>query len=100
MNKHILVIDDNAQMRSMLQVVLESEAYVVDTASDGLIVLDKIVHQQAMPEIILLDLHMPRMNGLQLIEALRQHEEGTQWGCGRAATGQQAGYSPLPGQAI
>ncbi len=75
MNKHILVVEDDAHMRSMLQVVLESEAYVVDTASDGLIVLDKIVHQQAMPEIILLDLHMPRMNGLQLIEALRQHEE-------------------------
>ena len=75
MNKHILVVDDDAHMRSMLQVVLESEAYVVDTASDGLIVLDKIVHQQAMPEIILLDLHMPRMNGLQLIEALRQRKE-------------------------
>jgi two-component system, response regulator, stage 0 sporulation protein F len=59
----------------MLQVVLESEAYVVDTASDGLIALDKIMHQQAMPAVILLDLHMPRMSGQQLIKALRQHEE-------------------------
>jgi CheY-like chemotaxis protein len=75
MNKHILVIDDDTQMRSILQVVLESEAYVVDTASDGLIALDKIIHQQAMPEVILLDLNMPRLNGLQLIEALRQREE-------------------------
>ena len=75
MNKHILVVDDDAQMQSMLQVVLESEAYVVDTASDGLIALDKIIHQQDMPEVILLDLHMPGMSGLQLIEALRQHEE-------------------------
>ena len=75
MNKYILVVDDNAQMRSLLQVVLEGEAYVVDTASNGLIVLDKIVHQQAMPDVILLDLHMPGMNGLQLIEALRQLEE-------------------------
>jgi CheY-like chemotaxis protein len=74
MNKHILVIDDDAHMRSMLQVVLESEAYVVDTASDGLSALGKLIHQQAMPEIILLDLHMPRMNGLQLIAALRQQE--------------------------
>jgi len=75
MNKHILVVDDDAHMRSMLQVVLESEAYVVETASDGLSALDKLSHQQAMPEVILLDLHMPGMNGLQLIEALRQHEE-------------------------
>ncbi|HEX6484488.1 MAG TPA: response regulator [Ktedonobacteraceae bacterium] len=75
MNKYILVVDDNAQMRSLLQVVLEGEAYVVDTASNGLIVLDKIVHQQAVPDVILLDLHMPGMNGLQLIAALRQLEE-------------------------
>ena len=75
MNKHILVVDDDADMRSMLQVVLESEAHVVDTAGDGLIALDKIIHQQALPEVILLDLHIPRMSGLQLIEALRQHEE-------------------------
>ena len=75
MNKHILVVDDDAQMRSMLQIVLESEAYVVDTAGDGLIALDKITRQQAMPEVILLDLNLPRMNGLQLIEVLRQHEE-------------------------
>ena len=74
MNKHILVVDDDAQMRSMLQVVLESEEYVVDTASDGLIALDKINHQQEMPEIILLDLNMPRMSGLQLIEVLMQGE--------------------------
>ena len=75
MNKHVLVVDDDRQMRSMLQVILESEAYVVDTASDGLIALDKIIHQQAMPEVILLDVVMPRMNGLQLIEVLRLHEE-------------------------
>ena len=74
MNKHILVVDDDTQMRSILQEVLESETYVVDTASDGLCALDKLVHRQALPEVILLDLHMPRMNGLQLIEALRQQE--------------------------
>jgi CheY-like chemotaxis protein len=75
MNKHILVVDDDIQMRSILQVVLEGEEYVVDTASDGLIALDKIMHQQAMPEVILMDLNLPRLNGLQLIEALRQREE-------------------------
>src|SRR5215469_16454852 len=75
MNKHILVIDDNEHMRCILQEVLESEAYVVETASDGLSALDKIMHRQALPEVILLDLNLPRMNGLQLIEVLRQHEE-------------------------
>jgi CheY-like chemotaxis protein len=74
MNRHIVVVDADAGIRSMLQVVLESEGYVVDTASDGLIALDKLIHQQVLPAVILLDLHMPRMNGLQLIEALQQHE--------------------------
>ncbi len=75
MNKYILVVDDDTQLRSILQAVLESEAYLVDTAGDGLIALDKITCQQAMPEVILLDLNMPRLNGLQLIEALREREE-------------------------
>src|SRR5260370_40675050 len=75
MNKHILVIDDNAHMRSILQEVLENEAYVVDTAGDGLIGLDKITRRQGMPEGILLDLNLPRMNGLQLIGGLQQREE-------------------------
>ena len=72
MNKHILVVDDDIRMQSILQLVLESEAYVVETASDGLSALDKLIHQQALPEVILLDLHMPGMNGLQLIAALQQ----------------------------
>lgn len=75
MNKHILVVEDDAQLRSLLQVLLESEAYIVDTASNGLIALDKLMHPQAMPEVILLDLNMPQLNGLQLIETLRQREE-------------------------
>jgi CheY-like chemotaxis protein len=75
MNKYILVVDDDAQMRSMLQQVLESEAYIVDTASDGRIALDKILHRPEMPDVILLDMTMPGMNGLQLIEALRQRKE-------------------------
>lgn len=75
MNNHILVVDDDARMRALLQQVLESEAYIVDTASDGYIALDKILHQSEMPDVILLDMHMPGMNGLQLIETLRQRKE-------------------------
>jgi CheY-like chemotaxis protein len=74
MNKHILVVDDDVGMRAILQQVLESEAYIVETASDGRIALEKIIRQPEMPDVILLDLTMPGMNGLQLIEALRQHD--------------------------
>ena len=55
--------------------MLEDEAYAVDTASEGLSALDKITHQQVKYEVVLLDLAMPGMNGLQLIQILRQREE-------------------------
>src|SRR6266849_1728670 len=60
---------------TLLQDLLESEAYEVDTANDGLIALEKLAHQRERYEVILLDLTMPRMNGLQLSQVLRQQEE-------------------------
>ena len=75
MEKRILVVDDDRDMQALLQDLLKSEAYEVDTATDGLIALEKLVHQREQYEVILLDLTMPQMNGLQLIKVLRQQEE-------------------------
>ncbi len=75
MKKRILVVDDDRDMLALLQDLLESEAYEVDTAHDGLLALEKLVHRRERYEVILLDLTMPRMNGLQLIQVLRQQEE-------------------------
>ncbi len=75
MKKRILVVDDDRDMQALLQDLLESEAYEVDTAHDGLLALEKLVHRRERYEVILLDLTMPRMNGLQLIQVLRQQEE-------------------------
>jgi len=75
MKKRILVVDDDRDMQALLQDLLESEAYEVDTVPDGLIALEKLVQQREQYEVILLDLTMPRMNGLQLIQVLRQQEE-------------------------
>jgi len=74
MKKRILVVDDDRDVQALLQELLESEAYEVDTAPDGLIALEKLVHRRERYEVILLDLTMPRMNGLQLIQVLRQQE--------------------------
>ena len=75
MKKRILVVDDDRDMQALLQDLLESEAYEVDTAPDGLLALEKLVQRREQYEVILLDLTMPRMNGLQLIQVLRQQEE-------------------------
>jgi two-component system KDP operon response regulator KdpE len=66
----ILLIEDERQMRRFLRVTLQTEGYGVieaDTAADGL-------SQAAMrnPDIILLDLGLPDMDGLDLIERIRE----------------------------
>lgn len=75
MDEHILVVDDDDEIRSLLQDLLEGETYIVDTAKDGRSALDKINHQRVKYTVILLDLAMPGMSGLQLIQLLRQREE-------------------------
>ncbi len=66
----ILLIEDERQMRRFLRVTLQSEKYAVleaETASEGL-------SQAAMrnPDIVLLDLGLPDMDGLEVIEKLRE----------------------------
>ena len=65
MNKiKVMVVDDSALMRKLLSEILakDQELEVVNTAMDGLFALKKI--SQARPDVITLDLDMPRMDGL------------------------------------
>jgi CheY-like chemotaxis protein len=70
-----LVVDDDWAVQSVLQTLLEDEGYEVDTASDGLMAWGKLEHQSGSYGAILLDLTMPGMDGLRLIQLLRQQEE-------------------------
>ena len=65
----ILVVDDEPMVRETLGQVLVDEGYVVDLAVDGANAL-ALVHA-ARPDVILLDLMMPGMNGRQFLHALR-----------------------------
>jgi CheY-like chemotaxis protein len=58
----ILVVEDDADVRDTLVLVLESEGFVVRAARDGREALD-ILHGGFRPRLILLDLMMPVMNG-------------------------------------
>ena len=73
-DKRILVVDDDQQMQSLLQDLFEDVAYKVDTASDGEYALELLARQPSYGAI-LLDLHMPRMDGLQFLQALQQDQE-------------------------
>ncbi|HTV17323.1 MAG TPA: sigma-54 dependent transcriptional regulator [Polyangiaceae bacterium] len=68
-NIRILVVDDDAAARSAVGSLLETEGYQVDTAGDGQAALDRLV--ELPPDAIVTDLDMPAMNGMQLIQELR-----------------------------
>jgi two-component system response regulator MprA len=66
----ILVVDDDESLRQTLTRVLEYEGYFVEHACDGEDALARINANQ--PDLILLDVLMPKMNGRQLLEKLRR----------------------------
>ncbi|GAP98343.1 response regulator [Leptolyngbya sp. NIES-2104] len=72
-NHRILVVDDIADNLVLLQTVLESEGYIVETAQSGKAALDRL--EQINPDILLLDIMMPGLNGYEVTRQVRQHEK-------------------------
>jgi len=69
MPKHILVVDDDPDIRQILQDRLESYGYLVDTAADGPSAIEKL--EQRTPTGVFLDIRMPGMNGLDVLGRIR-----------------------------
>ena len=61
--RHVLVVDDERDVQALVRLVLERQGYDVDAASDGREALAKI--EARRPDLVLLDLMMPVMNGWQ-----------------------------------
>lgn len=74
MNKTILilVVEDNPDMRSGLQLALELEGYNVLAATDGAQALELLA--TSVPDLFLIDLKMPRMDGLALLAETRKNK--------------------------
>jgi DNA-binding response OmpR family regulator len=68
--RKILVIDDDVGIRDVLARVLKTREYDVSFAEDGLEGLEKA--EEIGPDLILLDVQMPRMNGLSLCHLLKK----------------------------
>ncbi len=64
----MLVIEDDAQILRVLRLELEHEGYAVETASDGLSGLEKALKE---PDIVILDLMLPKMDGLEVCSRVR-----------------------------
>ncbi|MBL7136304.1 MAG: sigma-54-dependent Fis family transcriptional regulator [Candidatus Marinimicrobia bacterium] len=74
--KKILVVDDEPDMRWILTNVLKKKGYRVITADDGKKAVQKVIEND--PDIILLDIRMPEMDGIQVLEKVREINPSTQ----------------------
>jgi len=66
----VLFVEDDASVAHMYRLKLELDGYTVDVAGDGLVALEKARAQQ--PDIIFLDIRLPKLDGMGVLEALRK----------------------------
>ena len=72
MSKKILIVDDSESIREVVSFTLENEGYNILSAVDG---KDALNHLDGNPvDLIITDLHMPNMNGIELIKEVRTME--------------------------
>ncbi len=69
----VLVVDDEEVNRKLLRELLTSRGYRVEVAADGEEAIGKV--RESRPDLILLDVMMPRVDGLQACRVLKQNEE-------------------------
>src|SRR6516225_10181427 len=66
----IAIVDDDRNILTSVSIALEAEGHRINTYSDGLSALDGF--QTAPPDLAILDIKMPRMDGMELLRRLRQ----------------------------
>jgi len=72
-NKRILVVDDERNLVRLMEYNLKKHGYSIDTAFNGLEALQKVENNK--PDLILLDIKMPVMNGIEVCVRLKQNPE-------------------------
>jgi CheY-like chemotaxis protein len=71
--KRILVVDDEPDVRNFLAACLEDAGFIVETALDGIDALEKV--DAFSPDLMTLDMVMPRMPGIKVIRELRKQKK-------------------------
>lgn len=74
--KHrILLVDDVASMRRIVSKVLEKSGYLIDEAEDGVAALEMLNNKKKFYHLVLLDVMMPRKDGISLLKEMRENEK-------------------------
>lgn len=73
LNKKVLVVDDEEDVRNYLQTALEDAGFTVVTAVDGLDALDKVAKEK--PDLVSLDLVMPKHSGVKFHYEMKKNKE-------------------------
>lgn len=73
--KHVLVIDDDVNIRMIFARFLEKQGYRVDCAEDGRIGLDLL--EEKSPDLVVTDIMMPKADGLEVVLSMRENHPDT-----------------------
>lgn len=68
-SKLILTVDDSASMRMLLKASLTAQGFRIESANDGEHGLERM--HEVQPDLLITDINMPKMDGFELIEAVR-----------------------------
>lgn len=71
--RHILIVDDNLANRRLLDYWLQRKGYRTAQAEDGCVALQRLSAAEPF-DLVLMDYHMPEMNGMEATRALRARE--------------------------
>jgi len=74
--KRVLIADDFTDTRRLMKLLIEKSGYDVDEAADGYEAVKKAVKER--PNLILMDIAMPIMDGIQATQAIRRHYDSSE----------------------
>lgn len=76
MSKRILVVEDDAQNSYLIQFILEKSGYAVELVADGEQAVASMAAANPRPDLILMDMLLPKMNGYEATRAIKAMPDG------------------------